>query len=118
MPPILFIYLAQAVGNAGVLLVAVASLAVSVGLLCGLVSFIEGRKDLQRRAKKYVAIGLAMAVIGTFIPSERTLYLMAGVSALTDLTQDERVRGIADNSIKVVEKALADYLADAQQDAE
>jgi len=63
------------------------------------------------------AIGMFAALIAnSFIPSERTMYLMMGAQLVQDVARNPRVQNVGDRVIALVEHKLDQAIADTAND--
>lgn len=56
--------------------------------------------------KKFGFIGLALFLLSIFIPSEKTIYIMAGAYATQQIATNDRVQKIGKNVLDVIENKL------------
>lgn len=57
---------------------------------------------------RLITAAVVAGIVGTLIPTKSDIMFILGGSALTQAAQNDRVKGVADQSLKVVEKWLAD----------
>ncbi len=74
-----------------------------------------GYKAFRNRLESWfpkIAIVLALScTLATLLPSKNDLMFIVGGSVLLEAAQSDRAQGIADQSLKIVEKWLADQSA-------
>lgn len=58
---------------------------------------------------------LIAAVVGCLVPGKQTIYTLIAAEGLQTLTATPRAAELADNSLKVIEKAMGEYLKDTKE---
>lgn len=117
MDLITILYLGDIVNGLGVLAFLVATFGViaTVIMLC---ASADSRGDEKTKALKMVLkMGLATLVailLAILVPSKQTLYAMAAVKYGQELAKNERVQGLGDKVLKILEQKLDQTLDDGK----
>lgn len=112
----LWIYLAGTVAN---LRDFACGIAITSLIIAGIVSFgiVVHNDNLYTTTKhsyktpiRLLATGIIMALVAVFVPTERTVWAMLAANGVEEVVNSERVRGIADNSLQLLEKEISKRL--------
>ncbi|EXS25294.1 hypothetical protein J658_0040 [Acinetobacter baumannii 573719] len=115
----LLVYLASIAGNiATVLILFGVGLLIAIALMYVAIMWCDDCcsddlvEEAKQRASNYTKPFLITAIvcftIATFIPSERTFYLMAGAYATEQIASNERVQKIGSDVLEVIETKLTE----------
>lgn len=107
----LFIYLATVFGG----LKTFFGIGTFIAALITFFGLVSDAFDETKAFFKCVFFTAALALIGIFIPSERTVYLMVGASMVENVVQNERVQGLSDRLITVVEQRIDSYINEDEE---
>lgn len=110
MSPILFFYLANLIENMlGAALICL-SIFCAITMLYAMHNNFEGdNKDtivFLKKAKPYLIVAVIFLAI---MPNKQTMYLMAASSVVMDVSKNERVQSIANNSLNLIEQKIKEY---------
>jgi hypothetical protein len=105
MDLLIFLYLVDVLGNISFMLGFVVLLLVLISFFFGLNGYIEADKDSKSLCKKTVLAAVIISITATLIPSEKTLYMMAGVHVVQEVAQTDSGKA----AIKIVEMKLQQY---------
>lgn len=67
-------------------------------------------ETIKRVVKPFIFVVSFLAVICIFVPSEKTMYSMLAAYGVQSVSENPDVQQIAGNSLKVLDKAMKEYL--------
>lgn len=68
---------------------------------------LKSRKSVKRYTIFFVSISFFLALFASLIPSERTIYIMAGAYATEQIATNDRVQKIGSDVLEVIEGKLS-----------
>lgn len=102
----LFIYIAETIGKVGGAMLAFASMSVVVAIVSQLIY----RSDDCEEAKKWSKISTIFALVfytaWTILPTEKTLYVMAGAYTAQKIAENPKAQQISDKVFKIIDQKL------------
>jgi len=102
----LFVYLAGVVGNVGGVFVAIAIISAVIAFICGAVA-INADKSFIKPFYISLCVLLFSAFTAALLPSEKTMYLMAGAYTTQAVAQST----VGQKTVELIEQKLDEELA-------
>lgn len=115
----LLVYLASIVGSISFISSFILVLSITAISALGVVlAFNEGNEtnQLQRYFKHLSFAAIVAGVTCTIVPSEKTLYLMAGAYVTEKIASDDRVQKIGNDVLAVIESKLAEIKTEEKKE--
>ena len=132
----LLVYFASVVGKISALMVVISSIimfliigSTLIMIICnyGVKSYSWETEDEVALQKKYkdkffkcskylIPLCLFSAIVGSILPTERTVYLMTAAYAIQTIAQNDRVQKIGSDVLEVVEKKLGEMKGESSND--
>ena len=103
----LFVYLAGIVGKLSGLFIAIACLSGCIFVMCGLTLMLDGNKNYKKPMYINLFALLFSAIVATLLPSEKTMYLMAGAYTTQAVVQSN----VGKKTVDLIEQKLDEELA-------
>jgi len=121
MSPVLFFYVVDALKNANGIL-AFLFVAIIIGFVIYVIAkwfttFDDDYSSIKNSINYLKLPIIVLSVLLVLIPSEKTMYLMAGSHVLTEIASNDRVKSIAGSSLEIIEKKIKEYSEEEAKDS-